>query len=94
MAPKAKMKATKAPTAMTKDLALSWGLPDIESKIKDELTKTASAVEDSMQQLETELGGYHLDTIALTLKLSEKILGTGAEEDIAVTFKTNKTAWP
>lgn len=67
-------------------------MPNVEKKVQKELDKTILTLKDSMEKFEKELKGYNLDTLSVTFKLSEKVLGAGTEQDIEVTFKRNAPA--
>ncbi len=62
----------------------------VEKNVQHELDKAVLSVEDSIERFEKELkvhlGEYHLDSVQVTLKFTEKILGTGTEQDVALTF--------
>jgi hypothetical protein len=57
-----------------------------ENKVQQQVKKSLLALEKSMKGFEKKLEGYNLDTIDVTLKFTEEILGTGAEQDIDLTF--------
>ncbi len=66
-------------------------LADVEKKVQKELDKSLLTLMDSIGRFEKELRGYRLDTIDVTLTLSEKVLGTGTEQEVALTFRKNES---
>ena len=61
-----------------------------EKKLAQVVEKSLLALQKSTDEFQAKLNKeYHLDTLDITLKFTEEILGTGAEQDIDLTFKKN-----